>query len=224
MDYYKLECESSQGFHVAASEAHLDRDASLTAHSISFGGALVRNDFNVVLGGEGAHCTLNGLFAVDGERLVDNHTHIDHRKPHGSSRELFKGVLAGKAEGVFNGAIIVREDARKTDAVQYSKNLLLSDRAQINTKPQLEIRDNDVRCFHGATIGQIDPEAIFYLKSRGIAEAEARRILVRGFASEIVESVRVPRLRRSVGAARSTEWLQRGYSWRRCALVETRRV
>jgi Fe-S cluster assembly protein SufD len=195
IDYYKLERESSRGFHLAAIEAHLDRDASLNSHSISFGGALVRNDLNVALGGEGSHCTLNGLFAVDGQRHVDNHTQIDHRKPHASSRELYKGVLAGKGEGVFNGAVTVRENAQKTDAVQYSKNLLLSEQAQINTKPQLEIRNNDVRCFHGATIGQIDPEALFYLKSRGIDEGQGRRILVRGFADEIVNSIRIPALR-----------------------------
>ena len=126
---------------------------------------------------------------------MDNHTRIEHMRPHASSRELYKGVLAGNAEGVFNGAIVVRENAQKTDAVQYSKNLLLSRNAQINTKPQLEIRNNDVRCFHGATIGQMDADAIFYLKSRGIDEVEASRILVRGFGGEIIDAIRVPTLR-----------------------------
>ena len=213
IEHYKLERESYQGFHVANIEAHLSRDASLTSHSISFGGSLVRNDLNVALDGEGSHCTLNGLFAVDGRRLVDNHTHIDHRKPHASSRELYKGVLAAKGEGVFNGAVTVREDARKSDAVQYSKNLLLSENAQINTKPQLEIRNNDVRCFHGATIGQMDPEAIFYLKSRGIDEGEARRTLIRGFADEIARGVRVPALRDQLDGFLN-EWLE-------CALEES---
>ena len=195
VEYYKVEREAAQSFHIALASAHLDRDASLTSHSISFGGSLVRNDLNVALDGEGSHCTLNGLFAVDGRRLVDNHTRIDHMRPHASSRELYKGVLAGGAEGVFNGAISVGENAPKTDAVQYSKNLLLSKQAQINTKPQLEIRNNDVRCFHGATIGQTDIEAIFYLKSRGIDESEAKRILVRAFAGEIIDAIRVPALR-----------------------------
>ena len=195
VDYYKIECESPEGFHVAVINAHLDCDASLTSHSMSFGGGLVRNDLNVALDGEGSHCTLNGLFAVDGRRLVDNHTRIDHMRPHASSRELYKGVLDGNAEGVFNGAIVVHENAQKTDAVQYSKNLLLSREAQINTKPQLEIRNNDVRCFHGATIGQMDADAIFYLKSRGIDELEASRILVRGFGGEIIDGIRVPALR-----------------------------
>jgi Fe-S cluster assembly protein SufD len=198
IDYYNIERQSSQGFHVATVSAHLDRDASLTSHSISFGGSLVRNDLNVTLNGEGSHCTLNGLFAVDRQRLVDNHTRIDHARPHASSRELYKGVLAGNAEGVFNGVIAVHENAWKTDAVQYSKNLLLSRHAQINTKPQLEIRNNDVRCFHGATIGQIDEDAIFYLRSRGIAADEANRILVRGFAREIIDSIHISTVRAQV--------------------------
>jgi Fe-S cluster assembly protein SufD len=195
VEYYKVDRESSDGFHVAVINAHLDRDASLTSHSISFGGALVRNDLNVSLDGEGAHCTLNGLFAADGDRLVDNHTRIEHLRPHASSRELYKGVLAGNAEGVFNGAIAVHENAQKTDAVQYSKNLLLSMQAQINTKPQLEIRNNDVQCFHGATIGQVDADAVFYSRSRGIAEGDAKRILVRAFAREIVDGIRVSTMR-----------------------------
>jgi Fe-S cluster assembly protein SufD len=193
--YYKVERESPHSFHVSVTNAELDRDACFTSFSISFGGALVRNDLNVSLAGEGSHCTLNGLFMVDGQRLVDNHTRIEHLKPHASSRELYKGVLAGNAEGVFNGAIAVHENARKTDAVQYSKNLLLSKQAQINTNPQLEIRNNDVRCFHGATIGQIDTDAIFYLKSRGIDEGEAKRILIRGFAGEVVDAISVSTLR-----------------------------
>jgi Fe-S cluster assembly protein SufD len=195
IEYYKIERESPDGFHVAVTNAHLDRDASLTSFSISFGGSLVRNDLNVSLSGEGSHCTLNGLFVVDGQRLVDNHTRIDHLRPHASSRELYKSVLAGNAVGVFNGAIAVQENAEKTDAVQYSKNLLVSKEAQINTKPQLEIRNNDVRCFHGATIGQMDADAIFYLKSRGVDEREAKRILVHGFAGEVIDGIRVPLLR-----------------------------
>jgi Fe-S cluster assembly protein SufD len=208
IDYYKVEQESSQGFHVASINARVDRDASLTCHSISFGGSLVRNDLNVALDGEGSHCTLNGLFTVDGERLVDNHTRIEHLRPHASSRESYKGVLSGNGKGVFNGAIAVHEHARKTDAVQYSKNLLLSKEAQINTKPQLEIRNNDVRCFHGATIGQIDTEAVFYLKSRGLAEGDAKRILVRGFACEIIDAIRVPTVRDRL-AGLMEKWLQR---------------
>ncbi|PYS49730.1 MAG: Fe-S cluster assembly protein SufD [Acidobacteria bacterium] len=186
IDYYKIESESARSFHTATIQAHLDRDASLTSRSISFGGALVRNDLSVALDGEGSLCTLNGLFAAAGGQFVDNHTHVDHRKPHASSRELYKGVLAGNAEGVFNGTIT---------AQQHSKNLLLSEHAQINTKPQFEIRANDVRCVHGATVGQIDEDAIFYLKSRGVGEGEARRILIRAFVAEILDDLRIPALR-----------------------------
>ena len=207
IDYYKMECESGDGFHVATVKATLDRDASLTSHSISFGAALARNDLRVALDGEGSQCTLNGLFVVDGQRLVDNHTEIDHRKPHATSRELYKGVLAGHAQGVFNGAIIVRKDAQKTDALQRSRNLLLSENAQINTKPQLEIRADDVRCAHGATIGQIDRESMFYLKSRGLDERAARQILIRGFASEIIEGIRVSSIRQQ-SEIRLGEWFE----------------
>jgi Fe-S cluster assembly protein SufD len=196
IDYYRMEQESSDSFHVATVKVRLGRDASLTSHTFSLGAALARNDLSVALDGEGSQCNLNGLFLVDGHRLVDNHTEIDHRKPHATSRELYKGILGGHAQGVFNGAIIVREDAQKTNAVQHSKNLLLSGNAQINTKPQLEIRADDVRCAHGASIGQLDQEAIFYLKTRGVDDGAARRILIRAFATEILDRVRVPDIRR----------------------------
>jgi Fe-S cluster assembly protein SufD len=196
IDYYKIERESSDSFHVATVKASLGRDATLTSHTFSLGAALTRNDLSVVLNGEGSRCSLHGLFLVEGHRLVDNHTEIDHRKPHATSRELYKGILSGHAQGVFNGAIIVREDAQKTDAVQHSKNLLLSEHAQINTKPQLEIRADDVRCAHGASIGELDQEAMFYLKTRGLNEPAARQILIRGFAAEILDQVHIPDIRR----------------------------
>lgn len=195
IDYYKIERESCDDFHVATINANLGPDASLHTHTFSLGAALTRNDLVVALDGEGAQCSLDGLFLVEGNRLVDNHTEIDHRQPHATSRELYKGILGGHAQGVFNGAIIVRKDAQKTDAVQKSKNLLLSEHAQINTKPQLEIRANDVRCAHGASIGQLDQEAMFYLKTRGVDDRAARQILIRGFAAEILDRVHVPAIR-----------------------------
>ncbi|HYR88266.1 MAG TPA: Fe-S cluster assembly protein SufD [Terriglobia bacterium] len=207
IDYYKMECESSDGFHVATVKASLGRDASLRSHSISFGAGLARNDLRVALDGEGSQCILNGLFVVDGQRLVDNHTEIDHRKPHTGSRELYKGILAGQAQGVFNGSIIVRKDAQKTNALQHSRNLLLSENTQINTKPQLEIRADDVRCAHGATIGQLDREAMFYLRSRGLDERAARQILIRGFAAEILEGIRVSSTRQQ-SEIRLDEWFK----------------
>jgi Fe-S cluster assembly protein SufD len=198
IDYYKMEQESSAGFHVAAVKVSLGRDAILKSHSFSFGAGLARNDLSVVLDGEGSACNLDGLFIVDGHRLVDNHTEIDHRKPYATSRELYKGILSGHAQGVFNGAIKVREGAQKANAVQHSKNLLLSENAQINTKPQLEIRADDVRCAHGASIGQLDQDAMFYLKTRGVDERVGRQILIRGFATEILDRVHVPHIRRQL--------------------------
>jgi Fe-S cluster assembly protein SufD len=151
-------------------------------HSLAFGGGLVRNDIRAVLADQGADCNLNGLYTIGGAQHVDNHTVIDHAKPHCTSHELYKGVLDGRSTGVFSGKIIVRKDAQKTDAIQSNKNLLLSDQANINTKPQLEIEADDVRCTHGATVGQMDEEALFYLQSRaiGIKEARAFDLRVRG--------------------------------------------
>jgi cysteine desulfurase/selenocysteine lyase len=196
VDYCMLQRQASDSFHVSMVQADLGRDASFVSHSFSFSGALARHDLRVALDGEGAQCRLAGLFFLDGGGLVDNHTLIDHRKPHTTSRELYKGILGGQAQGVFNGAVIVRKDAQKTDAVQHSRNLLLSENAQIDTKPQLEIRADDVRCAHGASIGQLDQEALFYLRTRGVSEAGARNILVRAFAEEIFTGVHDPAIRR----------------------------
>jgi Fe-S cluster assembly protein SufD len=208
VDYHKFEHEFPETFHVATVKATLGRDASLTSHAFSLGAALSRNELRVALKGEGAQCTLAGLYLADEHRLVDNHTEIDHCQPHATSRELYKGVLAGYGEGVFNGAIIVRKDAQKTDAVQHNKNLLLSEHAQINTKPQLEIHADDVRCAHGASIGQISEDALFYLRTRGVDERTARHILIRGFAAEILDGIRVPSVRRLMDL-RLQEWFER---------------
>jgi Fe-S cluster assembly protein SufD len=159
------------------------------------GGALVRNDLRVVLDGEGAECILNGLYLLDGGQHVDNHTEIEHRRPRGTSFELYKGILSGNAHAVFNGKIVVCPDAQKTDARQTNKNLLLSENAAVNTKPQLEIHADDVKCSHGSTIGQLDADALFYLRSRGIGMAEAQSLLSYGFASDVVGRIRVPSLR-----------------------------
>jgi Fe-S cluster assembly protein SufD len=191
VDYYQIVNESASAFHLSSVTAALARNAGLTTHVFSLGASLARNEIRIQLDGEGAQCTLNGLFLVDGNRLVDNQTEIDHRQPHTTSRELYKGILAGRGQGVFNGAIIVRKDAQKTDAVQHNKNLLLSERAQINTKPQLAIGADDVRCSHGASIGQLDDDGLFYLMARGLDARTARRLLVHGFAREILDRVRV---------------------------------
>jgi Fe-S cluster assembly protein SufD len=197
VDYYKLQQEGPLAYHVGAVHAALGRSANFGSHSISLGGALVRNDVNVTLS-EGTEATLNGLYLVDGTQHVDNHTTIDHARPHGTSHELYKGILDEKASAVFNGRILVRKDAQKTDSKQTNKNLVLSDDAVINTKPELQILADDVRCTHGATIGQLDAEAMFYLQSRGIAKAEARSLLTYAFAQDIVDRIKVQSLKDSI--------------------------
>ena len=198
LDHYKLQHEGALAYHVAATHVRAQRSASCTSHSISLGGSLVRNDVFAVLDGDGAECTLNGLYLADEQRLVDNHTTIDHAKPHCGSREIYKGVLADRARGVFNGKIIVRPDAQKTDAKQTNRALLLSEDAQINTKPQLEIFANDVKCTHGAAVGQLDDEAVFYLRSRGLAESEARRLLIHAFAADVLNRMPLESIRAGV--------------------------
>jgi Fe-S cluster assembly protein SufD len=194
IDHYKIQQESLDAYHVATMQATLGRSANFSSHSISLGGALVRNDANVTLS-EGTEATLNGLYIVNGRQHVDNHTQIDHAKPHGTSHELYKGILDGHATAVFNGRIIVRKDAQKTDSKQTNKNLVLSDDSVINTKPELQILADDVRCTHGATIGQLDAEALFYLQSRGIGRRQARDLLTYAFAQDIIDRIKVPALK-----------------------------
>jgi Fe-S cluster assembly protein SufD len=191
VDHYKIQRESEEAFHVATLQVNQGRDSHLTSCSVSLGGRLVRNDLNVVLDGEGAECVLNGLYMVGGSQHVDNHTCIDHAKPHCTSNELYKGVLDGEASGVFNGRIMVRPGAQKTNARQGNKNLLLSGNAVIDTKPQLEICADDVKCAHGATIGQVDENQLFYMRSRGIDRDSARGLLVRAFGGEIIGGIKV---------------------------------
>ena len=198
VDHYKVQQESVEAFHVASMHVHAGRNATVSSHSISLGGKIVRNDVAAVLDGEGAEVTLNGLYLADGDRLVDNHTSIDHAKAHCPSHEVYKGILGGKARAVFNGKIIVRQDAQKTDAKQTNRALLLSDDASINTKPQLEIFADDVKCTHGAAIGQLDDDAIFYLRARGLTYLEARDMLIHAFAGEILDRVKIEPLRRAL--------------------------
>ncbi len=188
--HVKVQRESRKAFHVAGTFARLGRGSVFASHNISLGGGIVRNDISALLDGEGGEATLNGLYLADGDRLVDNHTVIDHAKAHCPSHEVYKGVLGGKARAVFNGKIFVRQDAQKTNAKQTNKALLLSDDAQINTKPQLEIFADDVKCTHGAAIGQLDEDALFYLRARGIGRREARDLLIRAFAGEVLQQVK----------------------------------
>ena len=197
IDHYKVQLESTSAFHVGVLFASLGRSANFSATCISLGGALVRNEVTATLS-EGTDATLNGLYLVNGSQHVDNHTSIDHAMPHGTSHELYKGILDGQASAVFNGRIIVRKDAQKTDSKQTNKNLVLSDEAVINTKPELQIFADDVRCTHGATIGQLDAESLFYLRSRGIGKQDARSLLTYAFAQDIIDRVKVQSLKDSL--------------------------
>ena len=201
LDWVLLQRESDATFHVSLAVALLERDAKLATHTVTLGGRFVRNDLAVTLAGEGAEATLNGLFLGRGERLVDNHSFVDHAVPHGTSRELYKGVLADRSRGVFRGRVLVRPDAQKTDARQSNPNLLLSEDAEIDSKPQLEIFADDVKCSHGSAIGRSDENALFYLRSRGIDEAAARALLVRGFAAEVLAALPEPALAETLGDA-----------------------
>ena len=195
LDHYRLQRESLQAFHISTVQVQLGRSANVSTQSISLGGSLVRNHVNAVLDGEGAEATLNGFYLVNGQQHVDNHTSIDHAKPHCNSHELYKGILDGKARGVFNGRIIVRPDAQKTDSKQTNKNLILSEEALVNTNPQLEIYADDVKCTHGATIGQLDADSIFYLRSRGIDLEAARHLLTYAFAGDFIHRLKIEPLR-----------------------------
>ena len=195
VDHYRLQDESLYAIHIGAVEARLDRGGAFTSSSFTIGGALVRNDVTAILGGEGGECTLNGLYLAAGDQLVDNHTLIDHTAPRCTSHEIYRGILDETAHAVFNGKIIVRQDAQKTDARQTNRALLLSEAAHINTKPQLEIFADDVKCTHGAAVGQLDDESMFYLQARGIGRQAARGMLIRAFAGEIVDRVKLSDLR-----------------------------
>ena len=198
VDHCKLQQESADGYHVATTQVRQQRASRFSSHYFSLGGQLVRNEVDVTLDDEGCECTLNGLYIAAGDQHMDNRTRIDHAKPHCNSHELYKGILDDRAKGVFNGKIYVHPDAQKTDAKQSNRVLLLSDDAVIDTKPQLEIYADDVKCTHGATVGQIDETALYYLRSRGISEDLARSLLVYAFANEIASALPLEAVREHV--------------------------
>jgi Fe-S cluster assembly protein SufD len=198
VDHYKVQREGRDAHHLAVFTVETGRGANVTSHSISLGGALVRHDVRARLAGEGGEATLNGLYMVRGRQFVDTHMRVDHAEPRCASHELYKGILNESARAVFNGRIYVHPHAQKTDAKQTNRNLLLSKEALVNTNPQLEIFADDVRCTHGSTVGQLDDEAIFYLRSRGIGEVAARSLLTYAFASDIVERIRVEPVRQEL--------------------------
>lgn len=200
IEHHKLQQESGKAFHIATINAELAEKSRLISSSLAFGGALARTDIEVGLNGEGAECVLDGLYMPDGRQHIDHHTRIDHSRPRCTSREFYKGVLGGSSRGVFNGKVIVHPEAQQSDAAQTNRNLLLSAHAEIDTKPQLEIWADDVKCSHGATVGQLDADQIFYLRARGIDEAAARALLTYAFAAEMVGRIGIAPLRERLDA------------------------
>jgi len=198
IEHYRLERESRAAFHVSEVEVREGRDAQVSAFSFSGGTALVRNDVAVSLSAPGARVGLFGLSVTSGAQHVDNHTCIEHVSPRCASEESYRSILDGASKAVFHGRIVVHEGAQKTDATQSTKSLLLSDDATVNAKPQLEIRADDVKCTHGAAVGQLDQEAIFYLRSRGIGPEQARAMLTRAFASQVIGKVKLDWLRKVI--------------------------
>lgn len=195
LDYSRLQLEENQNFHVGFTGIEQQKDSRIDTHVISLDGAFVRNDLHFKLKGTNCSSILNGLYILKDQQFLDNHTRIDHAMPECFSDQLYKGILNDKATGVFNGKIIVHQDAQKTNAYQRNVNVLLSDDATINTKPQLEIFADDVRCTHGATAGSLDEEAIFYLRSRGLSEDSAQHLLLDAYANEILEKLNVEALK-----------------------------
>jgi Fe-S cluster assembly protein SufD len=193
--HYKLQQEPLRALHVAGIHALQSKASRLESHSIAFGAALARNDITTSFDAEGCEAELNGLFLVGGRQHVDHHTRIDHAKPRGTSREYYKGIVDGAARGVFNGKVIVHPGAQKTNAHLSNRNLLLSKSAEVDAKPELSIDADDVKCTHGATVGQLDDSALFYLRARGVDEAMARALLTYAFAHDVIERVRVAPLR-----------------------------
>lgn len=203
VDHYKLVLENEAAFHVATTQTSQGGASNVSTHTISLGGRLVRNEVNARLAGEGGEATVNGFYLLDASEHVDNHTLIEHVAPHCTSHEFFKGILNGRSKGVFRGKIYVHQTAQKTDAYQTNQNLLLSDDASVVAKPQLEIYADDVKCSHGATIGQIDEKAIFYLRSRGVGPETARQVMIQAFADEILDNVRIDAVR-----TRLNDWVK----------------
>ncbi|MGO8699832.1 MAG: Fe-S cluster assembly protein SufD [Limisphaerales bacterium] len=191
VEHCRLQNENDRAFHVSTVQAVQARGSHWISHSIAAGARLARNQVQTLLSGEGAEAILNGLYLGRHEQLIDHHTVVDHAQPHCESHEFYHGILADRSHGVFNGKIFVRQDAQKTNAKQTNRNLLLSADASVDTKPQLEIFADDVKCTHGATVGQLNDEALFYLRSRGIGAEQARRMLIRAFANDVVERVTI---------------------------------
>jgi len=209
IDHYKLQQESPEAYHIATTQIDQHRDSNVTSHSIVLGAKISRHEVQSSLNGEGAHCLLNGLYMLDGDRATDHTTFVDHAKPHTTSRQLFKGIMNGRTRGAFTGRVVVRENAQKISADQSNRNLVLSNDAIAESRPQLEIYADDVRCTHGSAIGRLDDDMIFYLRSRGIPVDDARKLLVYAFASEVLRNFKVRQFRSHLEEIFAT-WLPAG--------------
>lgn len=194
IDYYKLQNEIKSGYYVGSTSVALDQGSTFHGVTISLDGKFVRNNLNISLNGENISTSMYGFFFATKDNLIDNYTLVDHAMPKCKSKEIYKGIIDGKSTGVFNGKIIVRPDAQQTDAYQSNKNILLSEDARINSKPQLEIYADDVKCSHGSTTGYLDKESLFYLKSRGISESRAKSLLLNAFASDVLSKIKISAL------------------------------
>src|SRR6266496_1122640 len=201
LEHYRLQRESNRAFHVATTAADLGPKSSYDATSVNLGGELARHDIEVVMDHEGAECWVDGLYVVGTGQHSDTHSVIDHKQPHCTSHQLYKGILDGTSRAVFNGKVFVRPGAQKTDALQTNKNLLLSNEARVDTKPQLEIFADDVKCAHGAAVGQIDEDELFYLETRGLNPDLARNVLTYGFAEEVIGKIKIDSIRAQLDEA-----------------------
>lgn len=195
LTHYRLQEESERAFHIATTEVHQERGSNYSSYAISLGGQLVRHNLNVALTDENSETTIDGLYIATDRQHVDNHTLIDHQQPHCASHQLYKGILDGRGRAVFSGKVMVREGAQLTDARQLNKNLLLSPEAHVDTKPQLEIFADDVKCSHGATVGQLEDEELFYLATRGLSPERARALLTFGFAEDVISKIKLKSVR-----------------------------
>ena len=194
-NYFKIENDTEVSYHISNMNVSQARDSHFTANTIALNGAMVRNNLNIRLNGEGCEAHMNGLYVLGGKTHVDNHTEVDHIKPNAYSNELYKGIMDDESKGIFNGKIFVRQDAQKTNAFQSNKNILLTNDATVNTKPQLEIWADDVKCSHGCTTGQLDPDALFYLQARGIKKEKAKAMLLYAFAIDVIQNLTLEPIR-----------------------------
>ncbi len=195
IDHYKVQLENNRSYHIGTTHVHQEKSSVFSSFVVTLDGAFVRNNLTVVLNAEGIEAHLFGLYLPNQKQHIDNHTLVDHQKPNCNSNEIYKGIIDDHASAVFNGKIFVRKDAQKTNAFQSNKNILLSDFAKIDSKPQLEIFADDVKCSHGSSTGQFDEDALFYMRARGIGQDQAKNLLMYAFASEIIETVKISELK-----------------------------